>query len=271
MNPFQFNQNNLDDVVFETRNQQYGAYALRKSHDAHLNTGVATSMGVLLLFGGICYLFTRNTDVIAPVLTNIQDKIVTAKTLSKIEYILDPPDVAPPARQLSGAGRSQSFQIAPDPIVPVVPVAPTAPVGPAAGVTGTASTDPNAMAISGGTATSGTGNVETGTETGMEVFTYVTEKPEYEGGIEAMVAFITNNLQYPTLARESGIEGKVIVSFVVMPDGNIANTQLIKGIGFGCDEEAMRVVELMKGWKAGKQNGRKVAVKMILPIHFSLR
>jgi protein TonB len=75
-------------------------------------------------------------------------------------------------------------------------------------------------------------------------------------------------LSYPRWAIENNIKGKVVLSFVVMPDGSIEFSEIERGIGFGCDDEALRVVNEMPKWKPGIQNGKKVAVKFILPIRF---
>ena len=103
-----------------------------------------------------------------------------------------------------------------------------------------------------------------------EVFTIVEDQPEYPGGMPAFYKFIGKNLKYPSQARRMGIEGKVFVQFVVGKDGKISEVQVIKGIGAGCDEEAKRVIESSPKWKAGKQRGRAVKVRMILPITFKL-
>ncbi|MNY27809.1 transport protein TonB [compost metagenome] len=82
--------------------------------------------------------------------------------------------------------------------------------------------------------------------------------------------FIGKTLRYPPMARENGVQGRVTVSFVVEKDGSITDVQVLRGIGSGCDEEAVRVVKAMPKWKAGKQNGKAVRVHFNLPIMFRL-
>jgi len=77
-------------------------------------------------------------------------------------------------------------------------------------------------------------------------------------------------MRYPVQARRMGIEGRVFVQFVVQKDGSLQEIQVIKGIGAGCDEEAVRVIKKSKNWKPGKQRGRAVKVRMIIPIVFRL-
>ena len=78
-------------------------------------------------------------------------------------------------------------------------------------------------------------------------------------------------MRYPAMARESNIQGRVYVSFIVEKDGSVSNIQLLRGIGGGCDEEAIRVVGAMPQWQPGRQNGRAVRVAYNLPIRFSLK
>jgi protein TonB len=103
-----------------------------------------------------------------------------------------------------------------------------------------------------------------------EIFTIVEDQPEPPGGMSAFYQYIAKNLKYPSQARRMGIEGKVFVQFVVDKDGSITEVQAVKGIGAGCDEEAVRVISRAQKWKPGKQRGRPVKVRMILPITFRL-
>lgn len=103
-----------------------------------------------------------------------------------------------------------------------------------------------------------------------EVFTIVEDQPEPPGGMPAFYQYIAKNMQYPAQARRMGVEGKVFVQFVVDKTGQITEVQAVKGIGAGCDEEAVRVISQAAKWKPGKQRGRPVKVRMILPITFKL-
>jgi protein TonB len=97
----------------------------------------------------------------------------------------------------------------------------------------------------------------------------VDEMPQPENGYEGFYNLLRKEMKYPTKARLGNIEGKVFVQFVISEDGSISQQKIIKGIGGGCDEEALRVLSLSK-WKPGKQRGRPVKVRMVLPIHFKL-
>ncbi|WP_375446810.1 TonB family protein [uncultured Fibrella sp.] len=103
-----------------------------------------------------------------------------------------------------------------------------------------------------------------------EVFTVVERAPEFPGGSKTLYKFLGENLRYPEEARKQRVQGTVFVNFVVNTDGSIDQIRILKGIGRGCDEEAVRVMSIMPKWIPGQQNGRPVAVQYNLPIAFSL-
>ena len=107
--------------------------------------------------------------------------------------------------------------------------------------------------------------------TEQEVFQIVEEMPAFPGGEQKLLEYVAKNVKYPQIARESGIKGRVFISFVVEPDGSVSNVKVLRGIGGGCDEEAMRVVKAMPKWKPGKQRGKAVRVSYMLPINFQLQ
>lgn len=104
----------------------------------------------------------------------------------------------------------------------------------------------------------------------VEIFTVVEEAPSYPGGDEARIKFLQENIKYPQMARESGIAGTVYVTFVVERDGNVTDVKVMRGIGGGCDEEAIRVIKAMPKWNPGKQRGKPVRVQFNMPIKFTL-
>jgi protein TonB len=104
-----------------------------------------------------------------------------------------------------------------------------------------------------------------------EIFTVVESMPEFPGGPAKMMEYIAKNIKYPAMARESGIQGRVFVNFVVEPDGSVSNVKVLRGIGGGCDEEAVRVVEAMPKWTPGRQRGKAVRVSFNLPVRFTLQ
>jgi periplasmic protein TonB len=102
------------------------------------------------------------------------------------------------------------------------------------------------------------------------IFTVVEDQPSFPGGEEARIRYLQENLRYPQMAREAGIQGTVFVTFVVERDGSVTDVRVIRGIGGGCDEEAVRVVRNMPRWEPGRQRGQPVRVQFNMPIRFVL-
>ncbi|MBR1513688.1 MAG: energy transducer TonB [Bacteroidales bacterium] len=105
----------------------------------------------------------------------------------------------------------------------------------------------------------------------QEIFQIVEEMPSFPGGEQKLMEHIAKNIKYPQIARETGVQGRVFVGFVVEPDGSISNVKLLRGIGGGCDEEAMRVIKSLPKWKPGKQRGKAVRVSYQIPVFFKLQ
>ena len=96
------------------------------------------------------------------------------------------------------------------------------------------------------------------------------EMPVPPGGITGFTNYMMQTLKYPTAAKEGNVQGMVVVSFVVKAEGKVENVEVLRGIGSGCDEEAVRVVANSGTWTPGRNGGSAVAVKMTLPVQFKL-
>ncbi len=103
-----------------------------------------------------------------------------------------------------------------------------------------------------------------------ETFNFVEQLPEFPEGPAAMQKFIRDNLRYPEEARLKKIEGTVVVQFLITKEGKLTNVNITRGIGYGCDEEAVRVTQSMPDWKPGKYKNKEVPVNFTLPIKFKL-
>jgi len=103
-----------------------------------------------------------------------------------------------------------------------------------------------------------------------EIYTFVETMPEPEMGFKAFYSYIAKNIKYPRKAEIMGIEGKVFIQFRIDKEGNIFNPKVVKGVGVGIDEEAMRVFKNGPKWKPGKQRGKPVMVKMTIQLTFKL-
>lgn len=108
-------------------------------------------------------------------------------------------------------------------------------------------------------------------ELGDSVSTYTEIMPCFPGGDENFYRFIQEEIHYPLLAHNAGVEGKVYMQFVITKYGDVVLPRVVKGIGYGCDEEAIRVVKLMPRWSPGKQSGIPVNVRISVPIVYLTR
>ena len=105
---------------------------------------------------------------------------------------------------------------------------------------------------------------------GDKIFDVVEEQPSFPGGIGALMSWLGENVHYPKVAEKNGIQGRVVVSFVVERDGSVSNVIVERGVDPSLDKEAVRVTSAMPNWNPGKQNGKVVRVKYNLPITFKL-
>ena len=261
-----------DDIIFQTRHRAYGAFDLRQHYKPTLNRALWLGVALFLLALGAPTLYNR----LWPHETLNHAPVMTELTLQKIDELpADIPVPLPPAE--------------PQPTVSTVRNLPPV-VMPEADVIEDnlpPTTDQLEKAISGPETVIGTGDVDiiAPPEASMptvrervvevaqktdEVFVVVEQQPEFSGGMAALGQYLQKNLHYPAAAQRANVSGRVFVSFVVNTDGTIQDVQVIKGLGFGTDEEARRVVSRMPNWKPGRQSGRAVRVKFNLPISFSL-
>jgi protein TonB len=265
----------LDDIVFAERNKAYGAYSLRK--------GYSKTVYRALIIGSALFLIAMAAPTIINVLTPEEEVPVEVEVdLMKIPPPPidpnEPPPPPPPPVEVPKVNTVKFLppEVKPDEEVPEETPPPTVEeLKEAVAAEKTQEGDPNAEeAIAAPEETAGPTRVEAAVEVAPkkeeEVFTVVEQQPEFPGGTSAMYAWLSKNMRYPAAASRANISGRVFVSFVVNADGSIQDVQVMKGLGFGTDEEAKRVVQQMPKWRPGKQSGRPVRVKFNLPINFQL-
>jgi protein TonB len=248
------------ELVFANRNKEYGAYEIRKKYEKL----VVRSM--LIALSGIVL------AVAIPVVINMLSKVNFGKKDKMVEEITlaEPPPIdktAPP----------------PPPVIPPPPVQQTIKFTPPKVVKDEEVEAPpptqeetKDVQVSTETHEGDKNAVELPPENPVgddegKIFTIVEEMPSFPGGEEKMLEYVAKNIKYPPVARENGITGRVYVNFYIDKDGKVQNAKVVRGIGGGCDEEALRVVRSMPQWKPGKQNGRAVNVNYNLPINFTLK
>ena len=103
-----------------------------------------------------------------------------------------------------------------------------------------------------------------------EVYEIVEQMPRFPNGIDTLMHYIAEQIKYPEEAKKAGVQGRVLVGFIVEKDGSISDVKVLKGIGYGCDEEAKRVVSSMPNWEPGMHRGKAVRVKYLVPVNFKL-
>ncbi|MGI4833146.1 MAG: TonB family protein [Janthinobacterium lividum] len=265
---------NLDDIVFEGRNQAYGAYQLRQQYRSNLASAGGITLGVCMLLLGtwLAWPATQSKPMAEhPVLVETMLIPPTVVEPPKQAVLAPPRALAPPRTHPAPV---QPTQVAKDQLVPPPPkpVAATEPVeidGPVGPPT-TGPTDPlasAAMASIGGTP----GGTNTAVEAAGKELVFVEKMPEFAGGQAALLRYLRDHMRYPSQALREQAEGRVFMSFVVRADGTIADVTVLKGLGFGLDEEALRVVRQMPAWTPGYQAQHAVAVRFTLPITFKIQ
>jgi len=253
------------DILFENRNKSYGGYELRK----HYNRRVKKAFAILTLCisGLVCVSFVNNRPE-----EHRRSDAPIRPTIVEINPVVKPPlkvikDITPPP-----AAKNVKTLVYTPPVVRPDDDVPDDKLM----TKNKQLTDihPGPSNMDGDTADIGIVS-KTGTGTGpvtlpkkTEPMVYVQQMPQFEGNMEA---YINSHLSYPEVARESKIEGKVLIRFVVNEDGSVSDVTVVRGIGGGCDQEAQRMVSGMPRWKSGKQNGIPVKVFFTLPIQFVLQ
>jgi protein TonB len=262
------------EIVFQNRNKAYGAYALR-------NQNAETTIKALIYASALF-----STLIMVPVLYNqlfrtkpTEEIIEAFSTVEvKLTKILPAKLIPPAAKAPAKVVKLKNVNFSNLLVVPEEQAKSEPPTQQQLANSVISSTDSEGIESSGSNPVeipSGVFNGAATTEVSDENTTLYTLDgietfPEFAGGHSAFVKFLTRNLRYPEAAVERGIQGKVLVSFIIEKDGQLSNIKIIRGIGHGCDEEAARVLGKSPKWKPGIQNNQKVRVAYTLPINFSM-
>ncbi|WP_211999813.1 energy transducer TonB [Chitinophaga sp. HK235] len=268
--------NDFLDILFDGRNKDYGAYALRSRYDRRVRNAVmGTASIVLVMVGG----YVLNNTLSAK--DNINKPVFLDKTttLTQIDQPEPDPVIPPPVQATPPPAAAPTIDFASLKVVPNDQVSPEDEPPKISDIgnktVGLQNTEGDLNGVADGLAdvSAGTPGVVTApvAPEREETLTFVEIMPEFPGGEEALRKYLQKNLRYPNMAVENGIQGPVYVQFVVSKDGTISQVKTVGAAkGGGLEEEAVRVVNKMPNWKAGKQNGRTVNVLYNLPIRFSL-
>lgn len=266
----------MDEIVFEKRNKSYGAFELRQLIDRHKLKGLLIAIAFF-------------TFVVLSSQFNLFSFLTKSKEEKSVDITMTDVDIPPPP--------PPPVDAPPPPPPPPPPVRPTVKFVEMIAKkdeevtkqeevvkqeeikvdvsTKTQKGDENAKAI----ITDNTGNgpaVNTTPEPPPpkepEIFDRAEVMPSYPGGVPELMKFLMKNIRYPSLARENGLEGKVIVKFYIDTDGTVKDPTVLKdGVGGGCGDEAIRVIKAMPKWTPGSQRGKAVKVYYTLPVTFKLQ
>jgi periplasmic protein TonB len=244
----------FEDLVFENRNKEYGAYVLRKKYIRTLTISTVTGIVILVLSVCIPYYYSKrqtrqNTRVVREVIAEMSTEL--------LDQEVPPPPVIPPEPP-------QEIESVTKYVAPVV-------------VDSVLSDEINQLAITDEQVNTAPENntewvqAENRVDTLEEVPTVVEEMPHFPGGEMALVRYILNSIRYPVVAEKNGIHGKVYVTFIVGINGEIMDARVAQSVDPLLDREALRVVRSLPRWIPGKQPGKPVRVAYTVPINFVLK
>ena len=266
------------DILFDNRNKAYGAYELRKNYHIRLRRSMMIAATLIML------------TVSAPIVASMFDKPIVVDLPNDHPRIIKDIEVIIPKEPESKVTEAKPLE----PSNPVTTIANTTPIIEAAAAVNDADLPPTKEELK--DAVAGIENKEgegtdvldlpiidhEGEGSGIipqepapndnEIFddVDVSQMPELPGGEEELIRYLAQNIQYPKQALDGNTEGRVLIGFVVNKEGDIDDVKVLRSIGDGCDEEAVRVIHKMPKWKPGKNNGKLVNVFYNLPVTFQL-
>ncbi len=244
----------LFEIVFSGRNQAYGGYVLRKKYNKYV---LISTILAVLLFTGL---------TVGPVLYYYFEPIplIDNDMITDVQYYsMLPPPSEDPDRLAGSVPKPPPEEQAPVVVDSVTaeklkPVEDNPPL--------------EEETVPADTAGKGQGNALNGHGEGdaTGIVTVIDVYPRYPGGDDARLWFLRKNVRYPETALKAGVQGVVVVVFIIEIDGYLSHIEVTKGIGGGCDEEAIRVVKLMPRWEPARRNGKSVRVVVRMPIVFRM-
>jgi periplasmic protein TonB len=250
------------DVIFDGRNKTYGAYKIRiESSKRYL-----VSLLILVIIMSVPVFFhvvtsivskqqvmmtevTQLSDLHRPdAIKDISFRHPKVNSLVKSAIVRGTPFSAPVIKQDADVDVSKELasqdKLASDTVVGYSP----------------------SNEVGGQTVTVNNGNEDDFTDT--KIFQIVQQLPEYPGGMSALVEFLTKNLRYPSSAVRDSIQGRVIAQFIIHKDGSISDIKILHHLSKECDQEALRVLNMMKKWKPGIEHNKPVDVKFVVPVEY---
>lgn len=270
----QLNSSDWCDIVFTGKNKSYGAYALRQSSSKR---HILAFLVILVFVGAVAGLpsFLNAVNPPKEYVQNVTDIYTIGKLDDPVqEEPIVEPSTTPPAPPVIDSKQFTPPAIKPDEMVDQ------------------SKELESQVELNKSKSLITTVTVESGNTTGIDpgelereqrqitnqppqepnkVFDIVEVMPQFPGGNSELMRYLGTNIKYPTIAAENGIQGRVVLKFVVSKDGSISNIQIVRSLDPSCDKEAIRVIKGMPKWIPGMQNGHPVAVYFTLPVLFKLQ
>ena len=268
--------NEWTDLVFEGRNQAYGAYKLRKgTTKRNVWSIIIVALAAVLLFLGLqlqkmaqANKTVENTQAVE--LARLQEKKKEAKVEKKEVIRTEPEKVVEQVKssvKFTAPVIKKDEEVKPeDELKTQDELMSTKTAIGALDVKGNDDDNGEVLKIKEAVA-----QPEPKPEVENKVFDVVEQMPSFPGGMQALMEYLGNNVKYPVVAQENGVQGRVVVSFVVERDGSITDVKVVRSVDPSLDKEAVRVVKSMPRWIPGKQNGQAVRVKYNVPVAFRLQ
>ncbi|HEX8517766.1 MAG TPA: TonB family protein [Bacteroidia bacterium] len=251
-------EKNFNELIFENRNKDYGAYAIRSSHNNTLARSMTiTTLGISVLLALLVYLNKNSVsaspliDVDLPAIITEWHEIIIPQPEKPKELPVEQNDPLPPKTDnlnLTVTDKKEPLDVKPVELMNV---------GDKTVKDGTDSAFADPVT-----------NIPASPAPSNNIEIIVSEMPEFNGDV---YAFIKQHMRYPQVAVENGTQGTVGLSFVIEKDGSIGDINVLGRVGDGCTEEAIRVIRMMPKWKPGKNKGELVRVMFNLPIKFRLK
>ncbi len=275
MRTFKFNSDNLDEITFEHRNKEYGAYELRKSYDSRLIKSFMSTLALIgVSFGAVVLIqqfFTKEVLLIPPL---SHEKIYVEKifTIEKPEKINSVQQTHKPPKQ--NAIVNTPFRVLKDSLLTretkkdtVVRITNESIAVNSKGndSSNDTSTDHSPLnSVSGNTTTTSIASTQPYNSASVD------KLPQFHGGEAALMNFLENNIHFIEPAKRAGVNGRIYASFIINSKGEVEAIKILHGLGYGLDEEVVRVLNSMPRWEPGYFHGTAVSTIMNIPVSFSL-
>lgn len=260
------NEGTLDDIIFQNKNKVYGAYNLRTGYLKTFNRAFYIGSAVFIFGLAMPSLYAK----LRPKQVIEVSGIIKLEEIPKTPIETPPVVIPPPPIDVPDAPTTKSLELEIVPIEVIDELPPTIDelkTAPPSFETNVGNPNDIIPLIDETVKVIETVEIKPAEK---EEVVFVEQQAFYIGGNAEMTKFLQKNLKYPREASNAGISGKVYLSFIIDRAGEISDVSITKGIGFRCDEEAIRVVKAMPKWSPGKQSGRAVKSRFNLPIVFSL-